>query len=499
MSAVNLTARGVRKSFGGVEVLHGVDLDVAGGSILALLGENGAGKSTLVKILAGEYSPDEARIEIGDEAYSEMNPRSARAAGIRMIFQEFQDASTLSVAENVSLGRLPTRGGFLVSKRRMRRRAAAVLDQMNVKLDLDAPVGSLRIGERQVVEIARALSDEARVLILDEPTAALSQQEVDALFRYLRGLRDRGVAIIYITHRLDEVGALADRVEVLRDGEVAVVGETASFDRAALVSAMIGRTAAAVGRPEPRGWELGEEPAIEFRRAELADVFEEVSLTVLPGEIVAVYGQLGSGSAELAECVFGLRKLTSGELHVRGRGAPDNGPASAIRLGVGFVPADRKREAIFAVRPVCENVAAPSWRRLSTAHFLIRRIAEIRAYLRWHRELHIRSRDDPLQQIITLSGGNQQKVVLGRWLESGAPVLVLVEPTRGVDVGARAELYRSMRGLAKQGIAILVATSDYEEVVQVADRAFVLSRGRVAAEFEGDAIRTSALLAAAGG
>jgi ribose transport system ATP-binding protein len=499
MSAVNLTARGVRKSFGGVEVLHGVDLDVAGGSILALLGENGAGKSTLVKILAGEYSPDEAQIEISGDTYAEMNPRSARAAGIRMIFQEFQDAGTLSVAENVSLGRLPTRGGFLVSKQRMRKRAARVLDEMNVELDLDAPVGSLRIGERQVVEIARALSDEAKVLILDEPTAALSQQEVEALFRYLRGLRDRGVAIIYITHRLDEVAALSDRVEVLRDGDVAVVGETASFDRAALVSAMIGRTAAAVGRPEARDWKLGSEPAIEFSHAGLEGAFDDVSLAVRPGEVVAVYGQLGSGSAEMAECAFGLRRLTSGELRVRGGRAPDGGPARAIRAGVGFVPADRKREAIFAVRPVCENVAAPSWRRLSTAHFLIRRIAEIRAYLRWHRELHIRSRDDPLQQIITLSGGNQQKVVLARWLECGTPLLVLVEPTRGVDVGARAELYHSMRGLARQGIAILVATSDYEEVVQVADRAFVLARGKVVAELEGDAITTSGLLAAAGG
>ena len=379
MSALTLAARGVRKSFGGVEVLHGVDLDAAGGSIVALLGENGAGKSTLVKILAGDYTPDSARIEIGGHVYGEMNPRSARAAGIRMIFQEFQDAPPLSVAENVSLGRLPTRG-FVVSKSRMRKRAERVLHEMSVELDLDAPVGSLRIGERQVVEIARALSDEAKVLILDEPTAALSHQEVEALFRYLRTLRDRGVAIIYITHRLDEVAELSDQVEVLRDGDVAVVGETASFDRPALVSAMIGRTAAAIGRPAPREWELGPEPAIEFRGASLDGAFEDVSFSVYPGEIVAVYGQLGSGSAELAECTFGLRKLTQGELLVRSRPAAQKGPTNAIRLGVGFVPADRKREAIFAVRPVCENISVPSWPRLSTGHFLIRRIREVRAY-----------------------------------------------------------------------------------------------------------------------
>src|SRR5216683_2649329 len=390
--------------------------------------------------------------------YSEMNPRSARAAGIRMIFQEFQDASTLSVAENVSLGRLPTRGGFVVSKSRMRKRAARVLGEMNVELDLDAPVGSLRIGERQVVEIARALSDEAKVLILDEPTAALSHQEVDALFRYLRSLRDRGVAIIYITHRLDEVAELSDQVEVLRDGDVAAAG---------------------IGRPEPRGWELDPEPAIEFRDASLDGAFDNLSFSVHPGEIVAVYGQLGSGSAELVECVFGLAKLTRGELHVAGRPAEQKGPHHAIQNGVGFVPADRKREAIFAVRPVCENVSVPSWPRISIGRVLVRRSAEVRAYERWHKELQIRSRNDPMQSIITLSGGNQQKVVLARWLECGTPVLLMIEPTRGVDVGARAELYRSMRELARQGIAILISTSDYEEVVQVADRVFVLARGKV--------------------
>ena len=497
MGATALAARGVRKSFGGVEVLHGVDLDAAGGSILALLGENGAGKSTLVKILAGEYSPDSARIEINREVHEEMNPRSAHAAGIRMISQEFQDAPTLSVAENISLGRLPTRSG-IVSRRRMRERAKRVLAEMNVELDLDATVGSLRIGERQVVEIARALSNEARVLILDEPTAALSHQEVEALFLYLRRLRDRGVAIIYITHRLDEVAALSDRVEVLRDGNIAAVGETSTFDRAALVSAMIGRTAAAVGRPEARDWELGAKPAVEFRHGSLEGVFDDVSFSAYPGEIVAVYGQLGSGSAELMECVFGLRKLTRGELLLGGRPVTYRGPAQAIRHGIGFVPADRKREALFAVRPVCENISVPSWPRLATGRLLIRRSAEVSAYERWRAELQIRSRDDPMQPIITLSGGNQQKVVLGRWLECGTPVLVLVEPTRGVDVGARAELYRSMRELARDGIAILVSTSDYEEVVQVSDRAFVLARGRIADSFEGDKITTSSLLRAVG-
>ena len=493
-----LSARGVRKSFGGVEVLHGVDIDAAEGSILALLGENGAGKSTLVKILAGDYQPDAGSIEIGDRQYDHLTPITARAAGVRMIHQEFQDAPSLTVAENISLGRMPSHAG-IVDWATVRSRAEKVLEQMGVALDPKVPVSSLGVGERQVVEIARALSDQARILILDEPSAALSQQEVERLFDFLRRLRDQGAAIVYITHRLDEVHALSDRVQVLRDGSVAATGETKDFDRRSLVEAMIGRSAGDVTRPEPRTWELGPEPVFELRDASAERAFADVDLTVRPGEIVALYGKLGSGSMEVAEAAFGLRRLTRGEMLVCGRAMSARGPAAAISRGVGFVPADRKRAAIFAVRPVAENVAVPSWRRLARWRFLISDRSEARAYRRWHEALSIRSRNDPLQPIGTLSGGNQQKVVLARWLERGTPLLVLVEPTRGVDVGARAELYRSMRELAASGVGMLVSTSDYEEVVQVADRASVMARGMIVANLEGTEITTDRLLTEAGG
>jgi ribose transport system ATP-binding protein len=496
--STTLSAQGVRKSFGGVEVLHGVDLDAAQGSILALLGENGAGKSTLVRILAGDYVPDDGKILIDGKSYSHLSPISSRAAGVRMIYQEFQDAPTLTVAENISLGRLPTKHGF-IRWSEVRERAVSVLDQMGVDLDPDRRVDTLRVGERQIVEIARALSDEARLLILDEPTAALSHQEVERLFVFLRRLRDQGTAIIYITHRLDEVHEISDRVLVLRDGSVAAAGPTSEFDRRTLIAAMIGREAAAVSRPEAATWEIGAEPILELNKATMEGAFTEIDLEVRPGEIVALYGKLGSGSAEVAETVFGLHKLSGGEATVQARPQDASGPATSIARGVGLVPADRKLEGILAVRPVAENVAAPSWRRLAKLGFLISRKSEANSYRRWHEELSIRSRNDPMQPIGTLSGGNQQKVVLARWLERGTPLLVMIEPTRGVDVGARSELYRSMRDLAAQGVAMLISTSDYEEVVQVADRAAVMARGRIVATLQGQQITTDRLLTEAGG
>jgi ribose transport system ATP-binding protein len=477
-----LSARGIRKSFAGVEVLHGVDLDAAGGSVLALLGENGAGKSTLVKIVAGDYQPDAGTIRIGEHEFDHLTPPTAREHGVRMIFQEIADAPTLSVAENIALGRWPTRRRF-VRWGAMRRHAAAVLAQLDVDLDLDAPVSTLSIGERQIVEIARAVGDEARCLILDEPTAALSTQETERLFGFVRRLRERGVALIYITHRLDEVREIADHVAVLRDGDVVLEGTAAKLSRRELVSAMVGRSIADVQRPaDVKRPETA--PALEFDGAS-AKGFEDISLTVRPGEVVALYGKLGSGTGEVAQAAFGLRRLSTGRLAVDGRPVAFSHPADAITAGVGLLPADRKQEGAFGVRSVAENLAAPSWPRLARKGFLSAR-TEAKAYRRWHDALSIRSRDDPAQPLATLSGGNQQKVLLGRWLERRSRALVLIEPTRGVDVGARQEIYRSIRELAGGGVGVLVATSDYEEVVQVADRAAVMVRGRIVAEL-GDA------------
>ena len=494
---IEFQARQIRKSFGGVEVLHGVDLDAVGGSVLALLGENGAGKSTLVKIIAGDYQPDSGEVIIDGAAFPALTPRQARDLGVGIIFQEFQDAGTLTVAENISLGRLPNTGGF-VSWSAMRDRARRILSQLEVDIDPDATVGSLRVGERQIVEIARSLSGSARLLILDEPTAALSHHEAEVLFGFIRRLRGQGVALIYITHRLDEVTQVADRVQVLRDGSTSLLTEVRDTDRRAMIEAMIGRRMADVGRPAPPATAPGNEPALRWRAASSGRAFQEVDLAVRPGEVVALFGKLGSGAAELGETAFGLRALTAGDLEIRGKVALLREPPSAISAGIGFLPADRKAGGAFLVRPVAENLAVASWPTMARFGFLSAR-TEARAFARWRERLRIRSRNDPSQQMGTLSGGNQQKVLLARWLERDASPLVLIEPTRGVDVGAREDIYRSLRELAAGGVAVLVVTSDYEEAVQVADRSYVMSRGRVVTELAGDAITTGQLLAAAGG
>lgn len=493
--ATFLSVRGIRKSFGSVKVLHGVDLDLPRGSVTALLGENGAGKSTFVRILAGDHRPDEGSIVVNGTETSFRTVAQSRDAGIRLIAQEIADAPTLTVAENIALGALPNRFGF-VNGSAMRKMAQNALDALGAELPLDAPVSSLRLGERQIVEIARATAGASHCLIFDEPTAALSDAETQRLFALIKRMQQSGVAILYITHRLDEVFAIADRVCVLRDGRVSLNAAIADVDQARVVTAMVGHAiASAHDRYSFAGSRTGSMLEVDQLSS---DAFDGVDLTVAPGEIVGLYGKIGSGVPELAGSLFGARPFASGTVRLDGVPVKFTHPSQAIARGVGYLPADRASEGLLRPRSVAENLAAPSWPRLATGG-MISRATEMRAFAKWHKTLKVRSRPDGSEGITTLSGGNQQKVLLGRWLEAKARLLLLVEPTRGVDVGARQEIYGVLRDLARQGHGILMASSDYEDITEAATRAVVMVRGRVVTHLAQDEISTERLTEAAGG
>lgn len=492
-----VSIRGLRKSFGGVEVLHGVDLDLTGGRVLALLGENGAGKSTTIKILTGDYRADGGEISVDGQPVDIRNPRDARDLGFRVIYQEFSDAPDLTVAENISLGSLPSRGG-IVQWAEVRSRATRILNELDVDLQPQQLVADLGVAERQILEIARAMAGSARLLVLDEPTSALSAEEVDRLFAFVRRLRAQGVAIVYITHRLDEVDQLADDVVVFRDGAVVAAGPVSNFDRATLVEAMIGR-------------ELGDEiaqaaatssadslvqPMLELRGAAIEGLFAEIDFTARPGEITAIFGRVGCGAVELAEAMFGIRRLDAGELRVLDHQRQPRSPAEAIGRGIGFVPADRKLQGLLVGLSVSDNLSVASWPRLARRGVLRPAVLE-GVWARWRDMLSIAAKGGARQDIATLSGGNQQKAMLGRWLERECRLLVLVEPTRGVDVGARAEIYRVLEELAASGICIVAVSSDIEEVVRIAHSVNVMSRGRIVARFERPAIDRADLITAA--
>jgi ribose transport system ATP-binding protein len=484
LDAFRLDATGLRKSFGGVEVLHGVGLTAIGGRVLALLGENGAGKSTAVKILAGDYDRDAGEIQVNGQPAAIASPADAERAGIKVIFQEFMDAPELSVAENIVLGHLPHRWGF-VRWSSAHERASRILDELGVELDVHRSVETLSVAQRQIVEIARALTADARLLILDEPTSALAAEEVDHLFRFIRKLRERGVAIIYITHRLDEVRQIADDVLVFRDGHVVTAGPAAEYSPRDLVEAMVGSDLdVELSRLDDRHDATDDEttPVLSITGAAIEGLLEGVDVEVHPGRIVALFGRLGCGSIELAEAVFGLRRLASGTVRIQGREGQPRSPSDAIARGVGYVPVDRKTQGILSGLSVAENLSVAAWgRQWSLGLVLPGRIAS--AFARWTDVLRISAPQGPQQFIETLSGGNQQKVVLGRWLEQSSKILILVEPTRGVDVGARAEIYRVLQELAGSGVGILIVSSDIEEAIRISDEIVVLSRGAVSATF----------------
>jgi len=493
-----LEMRGIRKSFSQIEVLHGVDLTLHSGEVLALLGENGAGKSTLIKILNGDYPRDDGQILLDGNRVELRSPREAQRAGIRVIYQELNDAPDLSAAENVLLGQLPRRAGMFVDWSETRRRAGDVLLALRSDFSPDAPMRRLSIGQRQVVEIAKALTAQARarILVMDEPTAALTPREVDVLSETIGSLRAQGVGIIYISHRLDEVQRVAQRVMVLRDGNVAGVVNATEVSRRQIVRMMVGRDV--VGQESDSAPRAGAaETALKVINLSRGRAFEQVSFTVGAGETVGLFGLLGAGHLEVARTLFGAERADSGEVRVHGGLVSICCPRQAKRHRLGLVAEDRKAEGLVPSMGVADNLMLAHWPAVATAGFVSRR-RQVERTRTWVGRLGVRLKSFH-QPIATLSGGNQQKVILARWLEAGTRVLLLNEPTRGVDVGARADIYALLSELRREGLAVVVCSSDLEEVLEVSDRILVFARGRIVAEFDrAHADRISLLAAAAG-
>jgi len=494
----NLRIRGLSKSFGGVRALEDVDLTVPAGQVHALLGHNGAGKSTLIKCLGGAFPPDAGTIEVGGRSHPRLSPRESIAAGVAIIFQTLSVVDSLTVAENIFLGQEWTRYGR-IDRRAQEEVAAGLLERVAAHCSPRDRVGELPMGQRQLVEIAKALSRSASVLVLDEPTAALSGAESDALAERVEDLRGQGLAIVYVTHLLAEVERLADAVTVLRDGRVTHRSTVSGRTRRELVDAIVGPAAespVAARRVRAPGTE-GARPARLTVDGLRGPGFGPVDIDVAEGEIVGLYGLIGAGRTRVLETLFGRRRASGGSVRVGDRAVRATRPGDALAAGLALVPADRRRQGLFPVLSAQDNALLPSIRPLARRG--------VRALTRERRIFGALSEAvglrpaRPRLPAAAFSGGNQQKLVLGRWINEArsVEVLLLDEPTQGVDVGARQEIYQVVSALADQrGTAVLFASSDPEEIVALADRCLIVSAGRIVGELSGPGLTEAALLSA---
>jgi ribose transport system ATP-binding protein len=470
-----LEMRDITKRFPGVVALDGVDFGLEEGEIHVLLGENGAGKSTLVKMLSGAYQPDEGEIFIDGRPVDIPSAAVARELGISTIYQEFNLVPQLTVAENIFLGRQPGRVGF-VDSRKMREEARDLLARMKVRVEPDALVSEIGVAGRQMVEIAKALSLDAGILVMDEPTASLSGQEVERLFEIVRGLKEEGVGMLYISHHLDEVTRIGDRVTVLRDGKV-VSQVPANTDRQELVRMMVGRP---VEDRFPRRRPDSGGTLLEVKNLSREGVLRDVSFLLQAGEVVGVAGIVGAGRTELARAIFGVDPIDSGEVLVGGERVKLTSPREAKRRGLGFVTEDRQGQGIVPSLSVAENLGLASLER-STRAGVVDRGEQREKAKKVAEDLNIRTPNLEVE-VRYLSGGNQQKVVIGKWLLADSRVLIVDEPTRGIDVGAKAEIYELMNELTENGVAILMISSDLLEVLGMSDRILVMAGGRITGE-----------------
>jgi ABC-type sugar transport system ATPase subunit len=476
-----LTLNAISKSFPGVRALSGVNLEVGPGEIHGLVGENGAGKSTLIKIIAGAYAPDEGEMRFADALVRWSSPREAKLHGIHVVYQEFALFPQLSVAENIFVGQERRNRFGMVDYGRTRREARQLLQKLGVSLDVGASVSSLSVADQQMVEIARAMVLNVKLLVLDEPTAVIAGREVAVLFDLLRRLRESGVSVLFISHRLEEVFTICDRVTVLKDGRLVGTHDIAYVTRERQISMVVGRDLGDLFPPRPATGPAGE---LVLRTEALAgNRVRDISIELRAGEIVALAGMVGAGRSELALALFGAAPLQSGTIHVKGRRFTSMTPARAIELGMGLVTEDRKSQGLAMLLDIAANITGPALSEVARRGLIDRRLESTIATREIER-YRIACRG-PATKVATMSGGNQQKVIVARWARICRSVLILDEPTRGIDVGAKAEIYRIMRDLAASGVAILMISSELTEVIGMADRVIVMHEGRMTGELAG--------------
>ena len=474
--------RNIEKRFPGVHALRNAQLDLHAGEVLALMGENGAGKSTLMKILTGVYQPDGGEIMFNGAPISLPEPRTAQSLGINIIHQELFLMNHLTAAQNIFIGREPRRGfGMFVDEAKMNADAADIFRRMKVDIDPTTEVGHMTVARQQLVEIAKALSLKSKVLVMDEPTSALNETEVEHLFGVIEDLKEQGVGIVYITHKMDEVKRIADRITVMRDGQTIDTLSAASTSMTQVISLMVGRELADATRADGQASSI---EALKVTGLNRGKAIRNVSFNVKKGEILGFAGLMGAGRTEVARAIFGADPMDSGEIEIHGRRVRINSPKDAVQFGLAYLSEDRKHFGLVTPMSVSDNVTMASWTRFTTGRIWMQDGALRKAAASYVDLLKIKT-PTVQQETRLLSGGNQQKVVISKWLLRDCDILIFDEPTRGIDVGAKAEIYKLLQGLADQGKAIVVISSELPEVLRLSHRIIVMCEGRITGELDG--------------
>lgn len=467
---------GISKSFAGVHALQDVDMTIYEGEIRCLAGENGGGKSTLIKVVSGFYTPDKGEIEIAGKVFHKLTPLQAIHEGIQIIYQDFSVFPNLTVAENIGLSLERLHGKKLVDWSTIKKNAQRALDMIDIHIDLDALVGSLSVADRQLVAICRALLQDAKLLVMDEPTTALTRKEVDSLFAVVRDLQKKGISILFVSHKLEEVFEIAEELTILRNGKKVIEGPMKDFDREKFIFHMTGRnieTSCFVGPTVIDG-----EPLLKVEGIGIKDLFDDISFDLYPGEIIGITGLLGSGRSELARALFGLEKITKGHLSVSGSPVKPGSVKDAIKHGIAYVPEDRLTEGLFLPHSINNNIVAATVDNVLDRGKLISKQKTRESTKEWIDELSIVTPSGELP-VQSLSGGNQQRVVLAKWLSTRPKVLILNSPTVGVDIGSKTDIHAYARKLAGQGLGVIIISDDIPEVLDNCNRVLVMRKGRI--------------------